>query len=51
MLAYRDLLNTAQYKVVSAPFGPMLVIAGAGTGKTRTIVYRLAWLVEHGIAP
>ena len=51
MLAYRDLLNTAQYRVVSAPYGPMLVIAGAGTGKTRTIVYRLAWLVEHGVAP
>lgn len=51
MLAYRDLLNNAQYKVVSAPFGSMLVIAGAGTGKTRTIVYRLAWLVEHGVAP
>lgn len=51
MLDYSELLNTAQYKVVSAPNGPMLVIAGAGTGKTRTIVYRLAWLVEHGVDP
>ncbi len=51
MLAYESLLNSAQYKVVSSPNGPMLVIAGAGTGKTRTIVFRLAWLVEHGVAP
>lgn len=51
MLAYEQLLNKAQYEVVSADFGPLLVIAGAGTGKTRTIVYRLAWLVEHGVGP
>lgn len=51
MLAYEELLNRAQYRVVSAPDGPMLVVAGAGTGKTRTIVYRLAWLVEHGVDP
>ena len=51
MLAYETLLNSAQYRVVSSPNGPMLVIAGAGTGKTRTIVFRLAWLVEHGVAP
>lgn len=51
MLAYQQLLNAAQYRVVSADNGPMLVVAGAGTGKTRTIVYRLAWLVEHGVAP
>ncbi len=51
MLPYQDLLNASQYKVVSAEAGPMLVIAGAGTGKTRTIVYRLAWLIEHGAAP
>ncbi|MDO5536111.1 MAG: ATP-dependent helicase [Desulfovibrionaceae bacterium] len=51
MLEYQELLNKAQYRVVSADNGPMLVVAGAGTGKTRTIVYRLAWLVEHGVAP
>lgn len=51
MLNYSELLNQAQYEVVSAPYGPMLVIAGAGTGKTRTIVYRLAWLTEHGVDP
>ncbi len=51
MLSYQELLNASQYRVVSAGAGPMLVIAGAGTGKTRTIVYRLAWLIEHGAAP
>lgn len=46
-----SILNEAQKQAVTAPEGPMLVIAGAGSGKTRTIVYRLAWLAEHGIDP
>lgn len=46
-----SILNEAQEQAVTAPEGPMLVIAGAGSGKTRTIVYRLAWLAEHGIDP
>ena len=46
-----SILNEAQKQAVTAPEGPMLVIAGAGSGKTRTIVYRLAWLAEHGIGP
>ena len=46
-----SLLNEAQKEAVTAPEGPMLVIAGAGSGKTRTIVYRLAWLAEHGLDP
>jgi DNA helicase-2/ATP-dependent DNA helicase PcrA len=48
---YENDLNPAQLEAVSAPGGPILVIAGAGSGKTRTIVYRVAWLVEHGIEP
>jgi DNA helicase-2/ATP-dependent DNA helicase PcrA len=44
-------LNAAQYEAVSSVDGPHLVIAGAGTGKTRTIVYRVAYLVELGVKP
>jgi DNA helicase-2/ATP-dependent DNA helicase PcrA len=50
-LDYEGELNPAQFEAVSVPGGPVLVIAGAGSGKTRTIVYRVAWLVEHGIEP
>lgn len=48
---YEKELNESQYKAVTCGDGPTLVVAGAGTGKTRTIVYRLAWLAENGVAP
>ncbi len=48
---YAALLNEAQLKAVRHRDGPHLVIAGAGTGKTRTLVYRMAYLVEQGIPP
>ncbi|MGB6067130.1 MAG: ATP-dependent helicase [Desulfomonilaceae bacterium] len=48
---YERELNPAQLEAVTVPSGPVLVIAGAGSGKTRTIVYRVAWLVEHGVDP
>ncbi len=44
-------LNESQYAAVTATAGPVLVIAGAGSGKTRTLVYRVAHLVEQGVPP
>lgn len=44
-------LNTEQLAVATAPAGPMLVVAGAGSGKTRALTYRLAWLVNSGVDP
>ncbi len=44
-------LNPAQYQAATFGKGPALVIAGAGSGKTKTLVYRVAWLVVNGIAP
>lgn len=48
---YRQELNEEQFKVVTAKPGPALVVAGAGTGKTRTITYRVAYLLEQGVSP
>ena len=42
-------LNEQQLAAVTAPAGPALVIAGAGSGKTRTLTYRVAFLLEQGI--
>jgi len=50
-LDYRQLLNKAQYEAVFHTAGPALVVAGAGTGKTRTLVYRVARLIESGVSP
>jgi DNA helicase-2/ATP-dependent DNA helicase PcrA len=44
-------LNEEQLAVATAPGGPMLVVAGAGSGKTRALTYRLAWLVHNGVEP
>jgi DNA helicase II / ATP-dependent DNA helicase PcrA len=51
LVNYRADLNEEQYAVVTAGTGPLLVIAGAGSGKTRTVTYRVARLIESGIAP
>lgn len=46
-----DFLNTAQKEAVLHTKGPLLIIAGAGAGKTRTIAHRIAHIVEEGVAP
>ena len=51
MIDYARALNEAQYAAATSGKGPVLVVAGAGSGKTRTIVYRLAWLGEQGVSP
>jgi len=48
---FKNELNEDQYRAVTAPFGPALVLAGAGSGKTRTLTYRVAFLLEQGIPP
>ena len=51
MIDYKQELNEEQLKVVERGDGPCLVLAGAGSGKTRTITYRVAYLLEQGIRP
>ncbi|MCI0748181.1 MAG: ATP-dependent helicase [Verrucomicrobia subdivision 3 bacterium] len=48
---YSKELNPQQLAAVTAPPGPALVLAGAGAGKTRTLIYRVAFLLEQGIPP
>ena len=48
---YEKELNEAQYQAVTKIEGPLLIVAGAGTGKTRTLIYRVARLVEVGVKP
>src|SRR3984957_6319623 len=48
---YARELNEQQLAAVTAPPGPALVIAGAGSGKTRALTYRAAFLLEQGIPP
>ncbi|MCL1887883.1 MAG: ATP-dependent helicase [Kiritimatiellaeota bacterium] len=51
MVDFSTILNAEQHEAVTAPPGAMLVLAAAGTGKTHTLVHRVAWLIEQGEAP
>jgi len=50
-ISYENELNPEQLRVVMHPSGPMLALAGAGSGKTRTLVYRVCRLIEDGVPP
>ena len=51
MIDYKNELNDEQYEVVVSEGGPTMILAGAGSGKTRTMVYRVAYLIEQGVQP
>ena len=51
MLNYKKVLNDEQFQAANILDGPGLIIAGAGSGKTLTVTYRTARLIEKGINP
>ena len=51
MIDYEHELNKEQYDAVTYINGPLQIFAGAGSGKTRTLIYRVAYMIEHGVLP
>jgi DNA helicase-2/ATP-dependent DNA helicase PcrA len=51
MIDYLSSLNDPQREAVMHGDGPLMIIAGAGSGKTRVLTYRIAYLIENGVDP